>query len=200
MEKILICGDSFAADWTIDQQIDGWPNMLDKEFHVDNLAQAGCSQYKIYKQLTSKIKKLTEYSFVIISHTSPYRIYTTEHPCYVKDKLHKNSDFIYNDVKNKVDQFPELKCITDYYERFFDFEYAKFVHNCICEQIHNITKCCLNVIHMSGFDYKDLYEFNNFLDLSQIHTCHKGSVNHFNNQGNKMVYEKIVRKINENKH
>ena len=52
--KILICGDSFAADWTIkypDKK--GWPNLLAEHHNVINLAQAGCGEYKILLQLLS---------------------------------------------------------------------------------------------------------------------------------------------------
>ena len=49
--KILICGDSFAADWTVKYPGQGWPNMLAEIHEVTNLAQAGCSEYKILKQL-----------------------------------------------------------------------------------------------------------------------------------------------------
>ena len=56
--KILICGDSFAADWTIKYPGQGWPNMLSQQYEIVNLAQAGCSEYKILKQLefTNRVK------------------------------------------------------------------------------------------------------------------------------------------------
>jgi len=47
--KILICGDSFAADWTVKYPGQGWPNMLAQQHEIVNLAQAGCSEYKIFK-------------------------------------------------------------------------------------------------------------------------------------------------------
>ena len=52
--KILIVGDSFAADWAIKyKSISGWPNLLAEKFEVVNLAQAGVSEYKIYQQVLS---------------------------------------------------------------------------------------------------------------------------------------------------
>ena len=51
---LLIIGDSFAADWSVkyaDKK--GWPNFLAEKYSVTNLAQAGCSEYKIKKQLDS---------------------------------------------------------------------------------------------------------------------------------------------------
>ena len=50
--KILIVGDSFAADWSVKyNDYHGWPNLLAQKFEVTNLAKAGVGQYKIYKQL-----------------------------------------------------------------------------------------------------------------------------------------------------
>ena len=95
--NILIVGDSFAADWTVKYKGIGWPNMLSKRHNVTNLAQAGCSEYKIYKQLLSV--NLDDFDYIIASHTSPYRIYVTEHPVHSMDKLHNDCDLIYTDLK-----------------------------------------------------------------------------------------------------
>ena len=51
MSKILICGDSFAADWSKKYDGVGWVNMIENEHVVTNIAEAGVSEYKIYKQL-----------------------------------------------------------------------------------------------------------------------------------------------------
>ena len=50
-KKLLIAGDSFAADWTIKYKGEGWVNTLCKDYDVTNIAQAGVSEYKIYNQL-----------------------------------------------------------------------------------------------------------------------------------------------------
>ena len=50
MSNILICGDSFAADWTKKYDGTGWVNMLTKDHTITNIAEAGVSEYKIYKQ------------------------------------------------------------------------------------------------------------------------------------------------------
>ena len=69
--KILICGDSFAADWTIKTKTSGWVNFLKD---TDIIAQAGVGEYKILKQLQSCNLEL--YNHIIVSHTSSYRIHT----------------------------------------------------------------------------------------------------------------------------
>jgi hypothetical protein len=51
--NLLICGDSFAADWTVKYPGEGWPNLMSKIHNVTNLAQAGCGEYKVLKQLES---------------------------------------------------------------------------------------------------------------------------------------------------
>ena len=46
--KILVAGDSFAAEWPGD---DGWVKLLAQSHEVTNVAQAGCGEYKIFKQI-----------------------------------------------------------------------------------------------------------------------------------------------------
>ena len=50
MSKILICGDSFAADWSKKYEGKGWVNMIENDHVITNIAEAGVSEYKIYKQ------------------------------------------------------------------------------------------------------------------------------------------------------
>ena len=61
--KLLITGDSFASNWYPKYKEKGWPNYLEEKFQVTNLAQAGCSEYKIYKQLRSINLKKFEQTF-----------------------------------------------------------------------------------------------------------------------------------------
>ena len=44
--NILICGDSFALDWTVWQEIPykGWPNLIADSHNVDNVGQSAVSQ------------------------------------------------------------------------------------------------------------------------------------------------------------
>ena len=93
MKKILIAGDSFAADWTVKHIGGGWVNLLTKDFKVKNVAEAGVSEYKIYKQLLNQ--NLVDYDHIIVSHTSAYRIPIEEHPIHKDDILHNNCDLIF---------------------------------------------------------------------------------------------------------
>ena len=123
-KKILIAGDSFAADWTVKHQGKGWVNMLSEIYDVTIIAQAGVSEYKIIKQIQSS--NLTQYSHIIISHTSPFRIPVKEHPLHSMDILHSNCDLIYTDIKKHALLDPSLKPMIEYFEKYFDFEHAKY--------------------------------------------------------------------------
>jgi hypothetical protein len=108
MAKILIIGDSFSSDWSKKyKDYPGWPNLLAQDFDMTNLSQPGCSEFRILKQLKSV--DLNEYDFVIISHTSPSRIYTRQHPIHSGDPLHSESDLIFTDI-----EYPEMTSMAVY--------------------------------------------------------------------------------------
>ena len=195
-KKILICGDSFAADWTVKYQNQGlgWPNLLEKNFSVTNVAQAGCGEYKIYKQIESQ--DLSQYDFIIVSHTSPYRLHTNFHPIHYKDTLHKNSDFIYKDVKERVktNKESELISIVNYFEQYFDIDHAKFVHMLVCKEIENKLKNFSNVLHITPFSWKDFFSFDNMLTIEDFPFVTNG-LNHYSIEHNHIIYNKILERI-----
>ena len=193
MKKLLICGDSFAADWTVKVAGQGWVNKLNSDFTVTNLAQAGCSEYKILKQLQSV--KLSKFDKILVSHTSPYRLYVTEHPVHKGDSLHNNSCLLYSDVVAHLDDHPELKAVTNYFENYFDLEYAEHIHNLLLQEIENY--CPQNTLHISHIDWKKLHEFKNFLNFKSVFEKHPGNVNHYDDLGNELVYESVIGKLNE---
>jgi hypothetical protein len=192
MKKILICGDSFAADWTIKYPGEGWPNLLAKEYDVTNLAQAGCSEYRIHKQLSSVDLNLFDY--ILVFHTSPNRLYTSLHPVHSKDPLHSNSDLIYTDVKEHSKTNTELVPIVEYFEKHFDMEYAVFMHNLLCKQIEKNLEP-YNVIHASGIDYEGLYQFSDMMQFNSTVLKNRGTINHCNDTGNKIIYESIINRL-----
>ncbi len=194
MKSVLICGDSFAADWTVKFEGQGWPNMLASRYNVTNVARAGVSEYKIYKQL-EKVDP-TQFDAVIVAHTSPYRLYVKKHPAHFKDVLHGDCDFIYNDVKANAEKFPELDSVVDYFENYFDNEYANFVHNLICGKIETVTNAWpCKVIHLINFDNQ--YKFKNNLNFVSVFASNRGSMNHFDEEGNVYVFNRIVRRLEE---
>jgi hypothetical protein len=196
MTKILICGDSFAADWTVKYPGQGWPNMIAKQFDTTNISQAGCSQYKIYLQLKSV--NLEEYDVIIISHTSPNRLYVTEHPIHHSDILHCNSDLIYADIINR-DGNAKLKPVVDYFERYFDLDHAEFTHNLICKEIEEVVLRNVRhkVINMTGFDWDRLYQFDDMVSFVELMRLNRGTMNHFNEAGNRIVFETLCDRISK---
>ena len=188
MKKILIAGDSFAADWTKKYEGRGWVNMLSEEYYVKNIAEAGVSEYKIYKQLNSE--NINDYDFIIISHTSPYRIPVVKHPVHHDDILHKNCDLIYSDLKEHVEN-PIAKIGVDFYENLFDTDYFIFVYHLIMDKI--ILKYP-KAIHITFFDD---FKKDNIYGFEKIYLNNKGLINHMNEKGNKIIYKKINNLINE---
>jgi hypothetical protein len=198
-DTLLICGDSFAADWTVKYPGWGWPNRLTECFDVTNLAQPGCGQYKIYQQLLSV--DINKFSTILVSHTSPNRIYVRTHPVHHNDVLHKNSDLIYTDILEHAKNDKSLSSIVDYYENYFDLEYAKFVHSMTCEKIQNLlTTATGKILHVAHSPWDNLHQFDNMINFEWVFKKHNGFMNHYTDRGNKIIYDLIVEKIQGNGH
>ena len=192
MKKLLICGDSFAADWSVKRKGLGWVNMLERDFNVTNLAQAGCSEYKILKQLKSV--NLDDFDKIIVSHTSPYRLYVNQHPVHSNDILHKNSCLLYADILEHSKTDPTLYPVVEYFEKYFDLEYAEHMHNLLLKEIEELTT--KNTLHISHVDWINLYEFKTFINFKKVFDKNRGDMNHYNQIGNDIVYRKVLEKLN----
>ena len=143
--NVLILGDSWAADWS-EQHSEylGWPNIVAEQHTVTNIAQAGVSQYSICKQL--QYYPGVNHDAVIISITSPYRIYTPQHPVH-QTGLHANSDLIYTDIEYHATENPDNKRLLSakqFYEHHFDTQHAEFVHQ-------QMVDWCINRIELTMF-------------------------------------------------
>jgi len=196
--KILIFGDSFAADWTVKYSGRGWPNMLAEQHEVVNLAQAGCSEYKILKQLEST--DLNTYDQIIISHTSPYRIYVKKHPVHHDNPLHKNCDLLYSDIKVHSIKNKNLVPIVNYIENYFDLDYAKDMHKLLCKKIEQLLESVEDrVIHIANIDYKTVYCFKDMINFDNLFASNIGSMNHFDAEGNEEIF-KILSTTLKRKH
>lgn len=192
--KILICGDSFSADWTKKTGRKGWPNLLAEQFEITNLSQAGCGQYKIFKQL--QVCDLAVFSHVIISHTSPYRIHVSQHPIHCGDILHNNCDLIYEDLNAHIDDSVEIKFFVDFFEKYYDLEYAVYVHGLICkDMIAYMDSYQGKIIHLRNIIWDKFYKFADMIDNSDIFLSHRGKTNHFSDEGNNIVYQRVIDRI-----
>ena len=202
MINILIIGDSFAADWTIKYpNVVGWTNSLAKKYNVTNLAQAGVGEYKIYQQLCS-IADISKFELVLISHTSPYRITTRQHPVHYNDVLHKNADLIFSDIEyHKKSIFgwfnKSLISAFNFFIHHSDDKYQETVYTLLRKQITDIIG---NVPFIVMSNLNGLAEFNtekNLLDFKDTQLMYPGLANHMSDIGNKLVYDAVVKKIEE---
>ena len=185
--KIFIAGDSFAS-----QQLAGdlgWPMRLCKNFQVENVARPGVGQYKILNQLKSQ--NLNLYDFVIVSHTSPYRVHTLINPCYPSGHLYETSDLIFNDIESKSGRVAQS--LKDYFKLVFDPAYYEFVHGKCCEEIIDIEKQSrAKFIHITHFDWENLYPFPRMLNFHRLWLDNKGDCVHYNETGNQIILESIL--------
>lgn len=195
MKKILILGDSFAADWSIKyRDYKGWPNLLAETYNTNNLAQAGVAEYKIYKQLEC-VESLDDYSCIIISHTSPYRVHTRNHPVHWSDSLHKNADLIYGDIEyhhyKKWQNFfnKSLKAAFAYFTHHYDPDFYETTYWLYRKEISNRLNGC-NTIVIDNFN-KD----TGCLNFTNMYPEYSGKINHFNQEGNRIIYNLLVKEI-----
>jgi len=181
--KVLLCGDSFSADYTLkDKESNGWPTLLSKDVDLTNVARAGASEYRIWRQLKDNINE--SYDTIIVSHTSPYRIYVDKHPIHSDDPLHSECDLIYNDIKGRG-----LTYIENWFENCFSDEHARDMHQLL---MLDIDRICLNhkIIHIGHLDISAPSNFN-FVNFQHIWKSNPGSINHYNQLGNQSVYLKL---------
>ena len=189
--NILICGDSFAADWTVKHPNQaGWPNLVAKEHNVTNLAQAGVGEYKILQQVKSA--NLKKFDAIIIAHTSPNRVHCVRHPIHYNDVLHKNADLIYKDVAYHQED-PNAAIAVKYFEQYFDLDYYNDIANLICLDILNILGDYphLNQFHMENYTEQSKYPVLPSFNLNPFFIKHHGLMNHFDDVGNKKIFDVV---------
>ncbi len=196
MCNVLIVGDSFAADWTVkytDKK--GWPNLLAENFLVENVAQAGVSEYKIYKQIMA-ISNIDAYDFVIVSHTSPYRAVTRKHPIHSTDILHQHADLMTNDINfhhSKIKNFANsaLNAAHGYLRYHYDIDYHVTTYNLFKEEINKRLPKNKTISVNIFPDNNDSYIGHTFLDFSKLQKTCSGLINHLSHKGNDIVFQKI---------
>lgn len=189
--RILVAGDSFAAEWPGNN---GWVKLLAKSYDVTNVAQAGCSEYKILKQIQNS--KIEEFDLVIVSHTSYTRVHTPNHPLH-KEGLHKDCDLLYNDIDRFSLLNPSLTAAKGYFKYHYDDHYYQTIYSLLRKEINSllVNKKYLSISHHEVarlFVHED-----NHLDFSEFWQSNKGKENHYNIEGNKKINEIIVDKINK---
>lgn len=190
--KILIAGDSYAASWN--GSYHGWPDLLAMKYNVKNVAQAGVSEYKILKQIEKE--KTQKYDLVIVSHTSPFRVHTPQHPI-IRQGLHKDCDLIYNDLEGNADKKNEsLTTALNWFKYHYDEEYQKDIYRLLRADIDaKIETLYLALDHNdSGTEFVTEQDH---LDFSSYWPKNRGNVNHYTAEGNIHVFKTIVDIIEE---
>lgn len=190
--KILLAGDSFAAKWP---ETGGWPELLAQKHEVTNVAQAGVSEYKILRQI--QLASIEYFDKVIVSHTSPARVHTRQHPIHTQG-LHENCDLIYNDIADRNSWFnPSLRSAQDWFKYHYDDDYQTDMYLLVRKEIRNILgkSKYISITHMP-ISTKYAVEHNNF-SFSTVWQQHRGTVNHYTEQGNQIIYKELLDIINK---
>lgn len=192
--NILILGDSWAADWQSDyDQYLGWPNILAEQHQVTNRAQAGVSQYSIIQQLQSVTP--ADYDRVILSITSPYRLYTPRHPVHTEG-LHKNSDLIYTDLEYHLRLQPDNKQIQSaigFFQHHFDTDHAEYVHQLlVTETLKQLNPDTAIVTSNISDNHQYVPPEFRYCEGSEIYQSYPGKINHMNSEGNQLFALSII--------
>jgi hypothetical protein len=186
LKRIGIFGDSFGVRNQTDDNV-GWSALLENHFKITNFCQNGIGEYKILCALQDC--DLSQFDTIIISHTSPFRIHTRCNPVHQNSKVRPNCDIIFSDIENRNDSFSVMA--QNYFKFVFDIEYYTAIHNLLCKEIHFLTKS-IPTIHITHFDYHDLYQFDDkLINFYQHWLAHKGNTNHYSFDGNQYVASQL---------
>jgi hypothetical protein len=190
--KILIAGDSFAAPWP--NATTGWVNLLAEKYNVANIAQPGIGEYKILKQVESQ--NINDFDLVIVSHTSPSRLHTKNHPIH-KEGFHKDCDLILNDLIDRSTLGnASLKAAQEYFKYHYDDIYQIDIYNLIRKQINQLIT--VPYISMSHVDIaNELAIETDHIDFSNLWSKERGAVNHYTDKGNFEIFKKLEDIISE---
>lgn len=184
--NILIIGDSFS----VPSHEDSWSVKLSNIYNIVNLSQAGCTEYHILKQLESV--NIDDFNFVIVCHTSPYRIYVPKHPIHTQG-MHKNAGLLLNDVEYHSKRIRNLfnrslHAARNFIKYHYSEQYQLDIYSLIKNKISNIIT-----------EHKRIemtwWENDNF-GLKQLRSDHPGTINHMTAEANQILLNQILKKIN----
>lgn len=201
--KILVAGDSFAADWSVKHPLGlGWPNLLAQQFDVTNIAQAGVGEYKILKQIMSA-GNLVEYDWIIVSHTIPYRVNTRRHPIHHNDLLHHSADLIYSDVEYHSHTARgffnrSLRTAMNWFNWHYDQDYQETVYELLRDQVNRLVAPVKNLAIDNSLIDRRFVKEQLVIDITKIKNQYPGLINHLSDQGNRLVYNQILNVISSN--
>ena len=184
--NILIIGDSFS----VPSHEDSWSVKLSNIYNTINLSQAGCTEYHILKQLESV--NIDDFNFVIVCHTSPYRIYVPKHPIHTQG-MHKNAGLLLNDVEYHSKRIRNLfnrslHAARNFIKYHYSEQYQLDIYSLIKNKISNIITEHKR-IEMTWWENDDF-------GLKQLRSDHPGTINHMTAEANQILLNQILKKIN----
>lgn len=189
--KILIIGDSFAADWTVKYKNRlGWPNLLAKDYSITNLAEAGVSEYSIFQQ--SQSVNILDFDFCIVSHTSPNRVHTKRHPIHFKDKLHSKCSLIFSDIDYhlKKNKSTALQTAYNWFKYHYDQEFQNTIYTLFKEKITQ------TISETDFLEVSHLPNVNSGLNYYKYYNKQDSYMNHFSYEINLLIYNDIKNVLN----
>jgi len=198
-ENILIVGDSFSVSHS-NPSINnyGWSFLLEKNYNITNLSKCGVSEYKILQQLKST--KLDKFNCIIVSHTSPNRVYVDQHPIHDINNMYSEADLIYNDVLWNLKEHPNnvgLAAANYYFDHFYNQDYQELIYRLLQKEITEITKNKLSLHLLTLFD-KNIDLFQNSINLYQKIKIDPGNINHYSAKDNQYIFNIINSWIKQN--
>lgn len=195
---ILIAGDSFAADWKKSKSnFIGWPNLLNKNFDVVNVAQAGVSEFKILKQIREAIAD-KKFDTVIVAHTSPYRIPTECHPVHFNDPFYGNADLIFSDIEYHRFKFKNLldtsiKSAYNFFQYHYDKDFWESTYVLMRNEINKLIDTDTKYLVIASPLVDSAFNIEkNVVEIDKIDLM-IGNSNHLSPQGNTKIYNEIFK-------
>jgi len=186
IKKLLITGDSFAAVWP--DSTNGWVNLLAREYEVCNLAKAGVGEYKILKQIENI--NINNFDCVIVSHTSPSRIHTKNHPLHTTG-FHNECDLIVTDLMAHWNPLNKnLSGAKSFFKYHYDEQYQLDIYKLLRTKINDLIN--IPYISVSHVEIANQLRIESrHIDFSDLWKTERGNVNHYTDAGNKIVYNQI---------
>jgi hypothetical protein len=193
--KLLIVGDSFAADWSpVCAKANGWVNLLAQHHDVINAAQAGSSEYRIMRQIRECYLP-GQFDAVVVTHTSPYRLFTKNNPVKQRDALHTHCDLIYSDteyhaglLKNLFNH--SLHSALGFFQHHFDLDHAEDIYGLIRKEIAQILADTKTVNIETPLVPTEFWCSQSHVVISED-MFRVGDINHMDEKSNHTIFSKV---------
>ena len=200
--RVLIAGDSFAADWGVKyHDYLGWPNILQQHpgLEVTVLAQAGVSEYKIFKQISSVDHD--QFDLDIVCHTLPSRITTVKHPIHHDDILHGSADLIFSDIEHHAKLWQNtfnkaLHTARGFFKYHYDQEHQDTVYRLLRKECVRVLESLPFLVINFMQETQDFVIEKHMLDFCHDSRIKPGLINHMDPDSNRLIADAVLDWIN----